>query len=87
MSYCEIHLNSHNCGQQKAGTATDMTTKTPGKPVKKGTRNHLIDTKIHLSLVLGTHNRKRGKVEERDDDEEIFLASGRNSNHVCICVT
>lgn len=44
-------------------------------------------SKIHLSLVLGTHNRKRGKVEESDDDEEIFLASGRNSNNVCICVT
>ena len=43
MSYCETHLNSHNCGQRKSGTTTDMTTKTPGKPVKKGTRNHLID--------------------------------------------
>jgi hypothetical protein len=37
MSYCEIHLNSHNCGQQTAVT----TRKTPGKIVKKGTRNKL----------------------------------------------
>jgi hypothetical protein len=42
MSYCEIHLNSHKCGQQTAVTIRVTTTKTTGKIVKKGTRTKVI---------------------------------------------